>query len=212
MSFSGIKKNLGIFVFFLLLPVFVLSCASSSSSQHHAQVPPLPNDDPSYAPILKKWERTAELYKDLELQFRVNTVLMSPEMQTAYKERSAKIRGPNALLDSNLVGNPNKVALVVTLFTHSKQFSNLSDARLWNLVLFYQGKWLAPTFVEAYQKPILSAYFSQAGYWSQQYVVTFQVDGKVLDASQFSELSQLAKGHSVLFSMRSGEAQAQFVW
>lgn len=212
MMFLGIKKKRIMFVFCLLLPIFFISCASSSSAGYQADVPPLPNDDPHYAPILKKWERSTELYKNLELQFRVNTVLMSPEMQAAYQERSAHIRGPNALLDSNLVGNPKKVPLVITLFTQAKAFSNLSDARLWNLVLFYQGKWFAPLFVEAYQKPLLSPYFSNPGYWSQQYVVTFQVDGASLDSTQFSELAKQAEGHSVLFSMRSGEAQAQFTW
>ncbi len=174
----------------------------SLSKDAQAFVPESPMEDSEYAPVLLRWQRDVTLYKDLQLYFVGSAVLISSEMQSAYRKRVEKIQGVSAKLDSNIISeNQDMVPVVITSYTPIYKFTEVDNDKIWNLALSYNNKWIRPSSIVYYRnKAVFQSYFPTGSVWSRMYVIQFHIPH--FDESQ----------KNIVFSMHSGIAKADYYW
>ncbi|APJ03604.1 hypothetical protein [Silvanigrella aquatica] len=207
-------KTLG-YSFFLIL-------CTACSTLYSTNTPQSAIDDVKYQPVLEKWRKKVSAYKDLELKFTASAVLVSPEMEDSYRLRMLEIQGNQEQVDSKIILNKDTISVVVDLFTRSESYLDLDDKRFWNINLIINGKTINPLSVNRYRKPeLLTPYFPKGSVWSRFYVVVFKLPVEILNGRNAKDLFELNEAKSqmplgqdrtIIFSMNSSEAQAQFSW
>lgn len=201
---------------------FLLLCTACSTITTDSYFPSSALDDANYQPVLKKWRKSVSVYKDLELRFRASAVLISPEMEEAYKTRMFEIQGAQAKADNKIILNKETISIVVDIFAKTEAFLDLEDENLWNLNLSIQGNTINPISINQYRKKeLLLPFFPMSSGWSRYYVVVFKLPYELLKGVEAKEFFQekesrpdLPPGQdrTIVFSMNSGEAQAKFSW
>ncbi len=209
-----ILKSKKIFIFTAICSLLV-SCASQSTHKKgnlettdeilksKSWVPPPFTHDDEYFAVYNKWHKDVILYHEIELRFHSHAVLMVPEMQQAYEKRMANLHWENIRKDPLLFPeDPDILPVVVTAYTPLASSQELDDKRIWNVNLFYHGKWLQPESVNYYRNKVSLAPFFDTGFlWSRMYVLLFKIPEHIKKQPQTFTLS-----------LQSAIANADFVW
>lgn len=208
------KRLVNIFLIFLTLGCSSLATNSFSPSSAY--------EDVKYRPVLEKWRKTENVYKDLELKFRASAVLISIEMEESYKDRMTEIYGLSGIADSKILLSKDTISVVVDVFSKNEVFLDLEDKSLWSISLMMREKKVNPLAIHRYRKKeVLLPFFPMSTDWSRYYVIVFKLPYEVLNGYNIKDIfynnehqSDILpqQDRSIIFSMNSSEAQTKFVW
>lgn len=220
--FLRLKPQFGFFAYICFLLLCTACSTPPSNFSSGSVTPSLPMDDAKYQPVLGKWRKVVSNYKDLELNFKASAILISPEMEEAYKERLIEVHGTKAKVDHNIVSDNDKIVIVIDVFAKPDTFLDISDERLWNIELSMGAHSVVPYSINRYRnKEILNPFFPLSTQWSRHYVILFKLPTEVLKGGGVKDLFHKKdpqadlpprKDDTIVFSMNSGEAQAKFSW
>ena len=177
---------------------------TSTSQESGALVPPLPNEDPAYSPILDKWSREAHVVEKFQKQVDVHAVLFTDEMRRAYAERFARLRG-NADAQLEDIGG-GKLGFLVSVFSPVNDYLDLDNNQLWTLSVRSGAQSAGtPAVRKLKSKTPFEAFFPFINRWSQDYLVVFDTTGQAGNPL-------LANPQSMTLLLRCALANVELNW
>ncbi|WGL59651.1 hypothetical protein QEJ31_14055 [Pigmentibacter sp. JX0631] len=220
--FSRLKlKKTGTSFFYYIIFIFLYT--GCVHNQAEVLKPSNMYEDENYQPVLTKWSKSTNIYKDLELKFKITAVLISPEMEEAYKNRIEYIYGPKAKIDEKILLKKDTIAVVLDFFSKPDTFFELSDEGLWKISLKINDIIVPSHEIHPYRrKEGLKPFFPLSSYWSKHYIVLFKLPSEALKGLEVKDLFLNEKKESkelssneenkITLSMHSAEAQIKFSW
>lgn len=216
----GLKKTGTSFFYYIIFGFLYTGCVHN---QADVLTPKNMYEDENYQPILTKWSKSTNIYKNLELKFKITAVLISPEMEDAYKGRIEYIYGPKAKIDEKILVKKDTIAVVLDFFSKPDNFFELNDEGLWKISLKINDVIVPAHEIQPYRrKEGLKPFFPLSSYWSRHYIVLFKFPYEALKGSEVKDLFLNEKKESIVsssnsenkitLSMHSEEAQIKFSW
>ena len=215
-----LKKTGTSFFYYIIFGLLYTSCVHN---QAEVLKPNNMFEDQNYQPVLTKWSKTTNIYKDLELKFKITAVLISPEMEDAYKNRIEYIYGSKAKIEEKILLKKDTIAVVLDFFSKPDTFFELSDEALWKISLKINDVIVPAHEIQPYRrKEGLKPFFPLSSYWSRHYIVLFKFPYGALKGFEVKDLFLNEKKESkelssneenkITLSMHSEEAQIKFSW
>ncbi len=203
--------------------VFFILYTSCAHKQVEIVTPSQAYDDEKYQPVLVKWSRNSNVYKDLELRFKITAVLVAPEMEEAYRNRIDYIYGQFAKIDDKILLKKDTIAVILDFFGKPDSHYELSDESVWKMTMKIKDSVIPASEIHPYKrKEGLKPFFPLSSYWSRHYIVLFKIPNEVLNGLEVKDIFQTEKKANtelptdqenlITFSMNSGEAQIKFSW
>lgn len=205
---------------YLVFLILYSSCVHQESEV--VRITP-PQADENYQPVLTKWSRTSNIYKDLQLQFKINAVLVAPEMEDAYKKRIEYVYGAQAKFEDKILLKNDTIAIILDFFAKPDAHLDLSDENIWHLKLQINDIEVRASQVYPFKrKESLDTFFPASSYWSRYFVVIFKFPYEALQGLSVKDFFSKDKNSSenvlnnqenkIVFSMNTAETQVKFSW
>jgi hypothetical protein len=169
-----------------------------------AAIPPDPQQDDAYQPVLEKWSQSVRLFDQFQNQVELQAVLFTEEMRQAYLDRWVKMRGDTFAKTGLDVGG--KLAVFVSIFTPQEDYLRLDNAALWTVRMSYGAQVIAPVMIRRlFDKALYTSFFPFINTWSSEYLIVFEPS--VAESSPTMELPQ-----QVSAQFLSGLASVELQW
>lgn len=189
----------------LLFFVFSQGCTTSSQGSS-VSVPPSPKEDNSYAPVLAKWTRQANVISRFQSQVKVNAVIFTEDFRQAFMRRVNLLKGTKSHGIDDLTSD--KLGFFISIYTPEYAYMNLEDLKLWNIEVHYGSKVLTPSLVKNLrEKSWFEPYFPFIDKWTSEYLLVFDVK----DATTLQENNFIAPD-SVSLVLKSALAGVELTW
>ena len=165
--------NLATIVTFVSLIFTVFGCATTSPGVASVTQSTSLKDDSVYFPVLKKWTRSAQSFREFQNRGNLNVTLITDEFRRAYQVRLENILGRKS--DFEGVG-AGKLGFVVSGFTPDEPFKEYDNKQFWTVTLRYGDRILEPSGARTMvPKAAFEPMFDYIHKWSTDYLFVFDL-------------------------------------
>lgn len=130
------------------------------------------DSSPTYRNAFKGATQSTTIYSKYEKLYTINASFLSREFYSALRETMAE-RTTNMELLQTLRSNQS---LMVSIFSPSEEFNDLSNSRLWDFTLTVNGVvYRAKTVTKIKEKESWYPFFPYISRWSSDFLIVFDI-------------------------------------